>query len=62
MVAAFGSGKPVRTDRWLTRFPRLDRAMLARFGALDPGMKTDWLIRGPIAEASEKEGTGVAAA
>jgi hypothetical protein len=36
--------------------------MLARFGALDPGMKTDWLIRGPIAEASEKEGTGVAAA
>jgi hypothetical protein len=62
MVAAFGSGKPVRTDRWLTRFPRLDRAMLARCGALDPGMKTHWSIRGPIAEENEKEGTGAASA
>jgi hypothetical protein len=62
MVAAFGSGKPVGIDRWLTRFPRLDRAMLARIGALDPGMKTHWSIRGRIAEGSEKEGTGVAAA
>jgi len=62
MVAAFGSGKPVGTDRWLTRFPRLDRVMLARIGALDPGMKTHWSIRGPIAEGNEKEGTGAAAA
>jgi hypothetical protein len=36
--------------------------MLARIGALDPGMKTHWSIRGPIAEGSEKKGTGVAAA
>jgi hypothetical protein len=46
MVGAFGSGKGVKTgDRWLTKFPRLDRGTLARSGALQPGMRTTWVLK-----------------
>src|SRR5262249_47999137 len=51
MVSAFGSGKRAKNERWITRFPRLDRGALARLGALDPGQRTQWVV---------KAGTGAA--
>jgi hypothetical protein len=50
---AFCSGRHRNDHRWLTRFPRLDRAVLLRSGALQSGMRTEWVLKG---------GTGVASA
>jgi hypothetical protein len=45
MVAAFGSGKPAKSERWITVFPRFDRGTLARLGALQPGKRTQWVLK-----------------
>jgi hypothetical protein len=47
MVSAFGSGKPAKSERWITVFPRFDRGNLARLGALDPGKRTQWVVKDP---------------
>jgi hypothetical protein len=47
MTAAFGCGKPAHTNRLIPNFPRLDRATLTRSGALQPGMRTSWVVRDP---------------
>jgi hypothetical protein len=53
MVAAFGTTKPRKHDpRWITNYPRLDRRTLARNGALQPGMRTNWRLKGPLGVAS----------
>jgi hypothetical protein len=41
----------MRTERWITAYPRFDRGALARLGVLDPGSRTSWAL---------KEGPGVA--
>jgi hypothetical protein len=52
MVAAFGTGCTRNDHRWLTHFPRLDRAILLRSGALQPGMRTEWLVQAGTGAAS----------
>jgi hypothetical protein len=47
MVAAFGTGWTVKTERWITLYPRLDRGSLARLGVLAPGKRTKWVVRDP---------------
>jgi hypothetical protein len=51
MVSAFGSGKPAKSERWITRFSRLDRGTLARIGVLAPGKRTSWVVRDPTGAA-----------
>jgi hypothetical protein len=52
MVSAFGSGKPAKSERWITLFPRFDRGSLARLGVLQPGKRTEWVVRDPKNPAS----------